>query len=169
MSILNLLRSSQRQFQRHIPMCISRQSNPSRTSVTTTFVAKFCRKLHSFYRRNDFQQDNVRELQSDLDEIIGEVESSVNKSSGLDTIEDAFICLKQFADEMPVVRRILYEDLIHDGHVVDSISHSMVEVGTLLRDKGGPKGKVNAIRQEIEGYDFDGTEFFLLGFQLRIP
>lgn len=125
---------------------------------------KFRRKLHSLDRCGDFQQDDISELGSDLDKIIDEVESSVNKTSHLDTVEDAFICLKQFADEMPGVSRILYEDLVHhQGHVLDSIGYSMVEVGTLLREKGGPKGKGNNIKWEIErwayGHEFDGAEF----------
>ena len=127
---------------------------------------KFRRKLHSLDRSNDFQDDDVRELQSALDDVIGEVEDSVNKASDLETIENAFICLKKMADEMPMVFRHLREELTENqGHVYDSISHSMVKVGTLLREKGGPKSKgVQKIKSVIEswasGVDFNGAEFF---------
>ena len=46
-----------------------------------------------------------------VDNIIYKVKSSISKASHLDTIEDAFICLKKFADEIPMVFRVLYVDL----------------------------------------------------------
>ena len=104
------------------------------------------------------------ELESDLDRIISKVESSVNQSSSLDTIEDAFVCLKRFVDEMFMVFRSLYEDLTQNGgHVLDSISDSMEEVRLLLREKGGPTEKVNRIKWMIvtwaNGDDLDGNQF----------
>src|SRR5271170_8333105 len=113
---------------------------------------KFRRKLHSLDRSNDFQQDDIWELQSDLDGITLDVELSVNKASDLETIENAFICLKKMADELPMVFRHLREELNENQrHVYDSISHSMVKVGTLLREKGGPKSKgVQKIKSVIE-------------------
>jgi hypothetical protein len=127
---------------------------------------KFRRKLHSLDRSNDFQQDDIWELQSDLDEIIGEVECSVNKALDLETIENAFMCLKKIADEMPMVFRHLYQELTENqGHVYDSISDSMVKVGTLLREKGGPKSKgvqniEPVIKRWARGEDFNGAKFF---------
>jgi hypothetical protein len=121
--------------------------------------------LHSLDYSDDFQNDDVDELQSALDEIIGEVECSVNKASDLETIENAFICLKKMADEMPMVFRLLYEELCENqGHVYDSISHSMVQVGTLLREKGGPKSKgvqnlESVIKSWARGEDFNGAEY----------
>jgi hypothetical protein len=125
---------------------------------------KFHRKLHSLDHSDDFQQDDVWELESALDDIIFDVESSVNKTSDLDTIEDAFVCLKHFVDEMFTVFRSLYEHLAQNqGHVLHSISDSMVEVGALLREKGGPTDKVNSIKWRIVGWangdELDGDEF----------
>jgi hypothetical protein len=126
---------------------------------------KFRRKLHSLDHSNDFQHEDIWELQSDLDRIIKDVECSVNKASDLETIETAFICLKKMADEMPMAERHLYEELTYNrGHIYDSISHSMVQVGTLLRENGGPKSKgIQKIESVIElwahGVDFNGAQF----------
>ena len=127
---------------------------------------KFRRKLHALDYSDDFQNDDIWELQSALDEIIGEVENSVNKASDLETIENAFMCLKKIADEMPMVFRVVYEELTeNEGHVYFSISDSILQVGTLLSEKGGPKSKgVQNIKSVIEswarGEDFNGAEYF---------
>jgi hypothetical protein len=126
---------------------------------------KFRRKLHSLDHSNDYQQEDIWELHSDLEGIIKGVERSVNKASDLETIETAFICLKKMADEMPMALRKLYEELTYNqGHIYDDISHSMVQVGTLLREKGGPKGKgIEKIETAIElwahGVEFNGAQY----------
>jgi len=47
-----------------------------------------------------------------------------------------------------MVFRSLYEDITQNepGHVLDSISHCMMEAGTLSRERGGPKDKVDDVK-----------------------
>ena len=114
--------------------------------------------LHSMdrlRRRREFE--HMGGLSEDLGRLVSKAEDSVNKNSTRETVEEAFICLQEFASA------IFYLDgLICRGEdTLESISEAMVGVGRLLKDKGGLKDVElkEKIESWAEGGDFEEYSF----------
>lgn len=109
--------------------------------------SEFHNILHSLDRLRASQQfQQVWRLSSQLEPLVEEVRESVNRNSPRETVEEAFICLQKFASQIGHAEGEIYKGVAHhDGSVLDLISENMVAVGTLLKEKGGPKD------QELKG------------------
>jgi hypothetical protein len=109
--------------------------------------SQFHQILHSLDRLQPNQQyDQVWRLRSELESLVDEAGESVNRNSPRETVEEAFICLQKFASQIDHAKEEIYKGVAHqEGSVLDSISGTMVAVGTLLKEKRGP------MNQELEG------------------
>ena len=116
--------------------------------------------LHSLDGLRPSQQyERVWRLSSELEELVNSARESVNKNCTRETLEEAFICLQKFASQILHTDSEIEKGLTGcDGGILDSISDAMVDVGTLLRDKGGPKdveikGKIELWARGEYGYE----------------
>jgi hypothetical protein len=109
--------------------------------------SEFHETLHSLDRLRASQQyEQVWRLSSQLEPLIEKVGESVNRNSPRETVEEAFICLQKFASQIGHAEGEIYKGVAHhEGSVLDLVSEKMVAVGTLLKEKGGPKD------QELKG------------------
>jgi hypothetical protein len=121
--------------------------------------------LHSLDGLRASQQyEHVWRLSSELEELVSSARESVNKNCTRETLEEAFICLQKFASQILHTDGEIEKGLTGDGGgILDSISRAMVDVGTLLRDKGGPKdveikGKIEFWAQGEYGYEYKFPE-----------
>lgn len=112
--------------------------------------SSFHRTLHSLDRLRPSQQfEHVWRLSSDLDSLVSQASASVNQNSTHKTVEEAFICLQKFASQIWHTDGKIYKGLTReDGCTLDAISEAMVNVGTLLKAKGGAKDA--ELKEKIE-------------------
>ena len=101
-------------------------------------------------------------IREKIDPIIQEVGKSVNKNSPLENVEIAFTCLCDFVFLILETDGEIYKRLA-SGDCMDNVDEAMVEVGRLMKEKGGPtdsrlKGRIRELRNEFEFHFEDVME-----------
>jgi hypothetical protein len=108
------------------------------------------------------QFSQVGRIREKIDPIIEQVGKSVNGNSPLEDVESAFKCLCDFAFVILETNGEIYKRLA-SGDCMENVDEGMVEVGRLMKEKGGPtdpsfKGMIRELKNDFEFHCEDVME-----------